>query len=139
MSHKTYMEKFPATLKRLMGEGWTFAYSEGLLPFFLSRPELQIGSALHTKSEGRFTAFVDIKGVMHVSSFDRTGTVDRGSLKKQPNVYNTRSQILWDNLDTKYRGWETVACMSCNHNRRCIAPQEEHYLVCAYQEHNRPR
>lgn len=152
MTKKTYGVDFPAILKELMGRGWKFAYSEGMLPFFFSRPELGIGSDYHRKGEGSLTCYVDEKGVMYSSSFDvnlpkrdKEGNplveltryrkpVSTGKLR---NVFNTRSQELWESLRVWHSGDPgTPACRECRHATRCRAPQGHHYLACAYQRHN---
>lgn len=153
MKKKTYMVEFPALLMELQARGWSFAYSEGMLPYFLSRPELGIGSKYHRKGEGYLTCYVDDQGIMHTSSFDvrlpkrdENGnrlieltrfpkSVPTGLLK---TVFNTRAQELWENL----RIWDggdpgTPACGDCEHQSRCNAPQDHHYLSCAYQGHNK--
>jgi len=129
MRRTTYHKVLPNTIKRALGQGMGIAFGEGLLPFFLSRPEIGINTNFAIPAEGRFSCYVDSKGIMHASSFDRW----RGSDK---TVFEETSQNLWDNMNQHghYKGGEV--CYGCPHEMRCSTPTDASYFICALAPHN---
>lgn len=148
MSKATYMRRLPEILKRMISSGWSFAYSEGLLPYFLSRPELEIGGRFHARAEGRFSGYIDEYGQMSVSSFrpkpapDPPSPPDLVQLRRkkgedEPTVWDVPTYKLWRELHDYPMRPCGVPCYDCDARSRCASPQEHHMLVCAYQRHNK--
>lgn len=148
MSKATYMRNLPEILKRMISSGWSFAYSEGLLPYFLSRPELEIGGTFHTRAEGRFSGYIDEYGQMSVSSFrpkpapDPPSPPDLVQLRRkkgedEPTVWDVPTEKMWRELHHYPRHPYSAPCYDCDARPRCAAPQDHHMLVCAYQNHNK--
>jgi len=127
---QTYQRRLPAILQDLRGNGWRVAFSEGLLPYFLSRPEIGVDTRMARRMEGFFTCYVDDAGRMSKSSF-------APPQEDAPTVYDTMAQDLWDGL----HAWGTTpdgeACESCPHQNRCSTPTTYNYSLCSYAPHNR--
>lgn len=78
ITKNAYNALLPAALRRAIAAGAKIAFSEGLLPYFISRPEIgvdtmvRIGSMTSevTRAEGLFSCYVDSNGRMSQSSFN---------------------------------------------------------------------
>lgn len=130
MPKQIYMKDLPEAIMKALEVGYQIAFSEGMLPFILSRPEMGIRSDFFMRSEGYFSCYFDSKGRISESSF-RPARDD-----EEKTVWNTKSQELWDKLDMSFRGPEGDKCYYCKHKSRCATPHEFHYLSCAFAEHN---
>ncbi len=127
-----YMKDLPAVLVAAQKKGVKVAFSEGLLPFFFSRPQLDLNLTYATAQEGRFSCYVDSKGLLSRSSFDPPGDWS-------DNIYQTRFQDAW--TAPKWWGGHTPsgdACYDCKHVKQCSDQGQDTLLfMCAYQEHNK--
>jgi hypothetical protein len=128
-SKAVYHREFPAALREAQEAGYQVAFSEGLMPYFISRPELGVNTDFAMRSEGRFACYFDAKGRISNSSFNPPW-------KEGPTVWDTRSQVLWEKLYTCGEP-NGDACYECKFNNRCTTPHDVHYLLCAFAEHNR--
>ena len=118
MPKKVYPEQFPAAIQRAMGAGHQIAFSEGLIPYFLSRPEIGVDTRLLTPSEGRFSCYLDLQGRVSHSSFAPPSD-------SSPTLYQTRLQTLWDHLRSSQEPYGS-ACYDCAWARRCSVPNPHH-------------
>jgi len=131
----TYMHRMPRAIRAFKSRSWPvseirLACSEGLLPFFNSRPDLLDTSAT-VPMEGRFSCYVDNNGNLFHSSFD-TADPRHGGM----NITKERFQDLWWKLrtpDSPISG----PCDRCHAKDRCHAPHYTHRLMCAHQDHNK--
>lgn len=147
MPKPVYQGTLPKVIKRALKEGHKISFSEGMLPYFLSRPKIGVDTTFAGRSEGLFSCYVDSKGTMRVSSFsDREVSLrvhgEDGWECEEATVFTTTSQRLWDEIKG---GWfigygpNGGPCFSCKHNRVCFAPHSTHMHVCSHQPHNRRR
>lgn len=83
MPKKVFNEELPARIKRFIDRGNKVAFSEGLLPYFLSRPEIGVDTTFATRSEGLFSAYVSPEGRLYESSFDAPSPENR---KEDPSI-----------------------------------------------------
>lgn len=130
MSKRTYMKDLPDALRSAMSAGTKISFSEGLLPYFLSRPELGIETRFAMRTEGLFSCY-----------FDPTGRISRSSFSppwrdEAENAFSTRSQVLWDKMYGSSYGPSADGCYGCQQSSQCNAPQDLHTLACALQPHN---
>lgn len=134
MTRRIYSKALPDAIVGARAKGVGIAFSEGLLPFFLSRPEMGINTQFATRSEGVFSCYISPKGIMQSSSFG--SSFDKGD-KHQKSVFEESSQKLWDEL----RVWSTApsgeACYGCKYQDQCSAPSSFHYFNCAFATHNK--
>lgn len=128
LDKKTYMRDLPKALIAAQEAGYDIAFSEGLLPFILSRPELGIRSQFFMRSEGLFSCYFNPKGQMSHSSFSPAH-------EDEPTVWAESPQKMWDSLHTSY-GPGGNACYHCKMRSQCSTPHKFHYLSCAFAEHN---
>ncbi len=130
MTRRVYSYDFPRAISHARATGMGIAFSEGLLSFFLSRPEIGINTDFATRSEGVFSCYVDPQGRMSTSSFDKPN-------KDAPTIFKRPSQALWQDL----QDWRSMpggeACYTCKHKLACSTPSPFHYLACAFASHNR--
>ena len=130
MTKQVYMRDFPLVIMEAQEAGYQVAFSEGLLPFVLSRPEMGIRSDFFMRSEGYFSCYFDSKGRISESSFRPAED------NEKENAWNTPSQKLWDDLDTRYRHLKGDECNNCKQASKCATPHDFHYLSCAFAQHN---
>lgn len=127
-----YSSKLPGLINRCVDDGMKVAFSEGLLPYFLSRPEIKVNTTFAAPSEGHFSAYIDPRGYMTASSFDPprdSGLRFLGSLREGT------LQKAWDAGFPAYYG-RLGACYSCALEDRCAQPEVHHALLCAFASHN---
>jgi len=144
MPHSVYQYKLPVMLKNAMAHKMKIAFSEGLMPYFISRPEIGINTDFAMMAEGLYSCYVDDKGRMSYSSFCEehefgiSWQAEKKSDKKEYTVWNTDSQFLWDNLKSPYvkRGSE---CDHCPHEARCGIHNMHHYFICARAKNNKEK
>lgn len=154
MPKTVYGGSFPLAVKRAVASKMTLAFSEGLLPYFLSRPELGVETKFAARAEGLFSAYVDPRGRLSHSSFDpppkpeaelerdEDETDDQLKQRKTeflarfPTVWEGSLQSQWDKLYS----WRGAAwggsCYDCKLADACATPNIHHYLACAYATHN---
>lgn len=77
MPKRVFNEELPALITQFIDRGNRVAFSEGLLPFFLSRPEIGVDTTFASRSEGYFSAYVDPDGELFASSFDASPPEER--------------------------------------------------------------
>lgn len=150
MPKRVYMELLPQAIKYATARGVTLAFSEGLLPYFLSRPNL-LETKYATPSEGRFSCYVDPRGYMSRSSFDPPAKINTIT----DSNTDLLAQIKWSHGDGTKSAWQNglqlcwnkiseyiaseprgIACEHCEVSQQCVVPTRHHMLVCAYQKHN---
>jgi len=151
MPKDVFNDTLPKALKRAQDANFQIAFSEGLLPYFLSRPQLGVDTSFAMAAEGRFSCYVDPKGYMHISSFSdspvRMKVVSFDEEGKEDwkwdtrTVYERPAQELWENVNTYHLSSApfTDACDGCPQNEKCSAPHDTHFLACARMKHNRRR
>lgn len=149
MPWRTYHYDLPNILKKMLARGHRVAFSEGMLPYFLSRPEIGIDTSQAMASEGRFSAYVDLAGRLYKSSFDAPPPDKRGEGQIAPlatlskKQRNQHLQSSWNTMTWAESGsWsETSAyyseCDGCSSQLRCATPDKHHYFICAHAEHNK--
>lgn len=130
MTRHVYQKKLPSLLLELKGASFEIGFSEGLLPYFLSRPELGMTNPLMHRSEGLFSCYFDDAGAASTSSFRPPWREDAET------VYNKRAQELWDSLSSG-NSPDGEACSCCEHARICSNPTSWHYALCAKASHNK--
>lgn len=128
MSKSTYHEKLPEAIGRALNEGHEIAFSEGMIPYFLSRPDIGVNTDFAAKSEGLFSCYIDMSGRMSHSSFEPPG-------ESSDTVFDAGSQALWNRLRTPW-GPSGGSCFGCKFNRECTTPDFNHYAICAFAKHN---
>lgn len=130
LTKRVYMKDFPEAIVAARSANFKIAFSEGLLPYFLSRPKLGINTSFAMPSEGRFSCYFDPKGRISHSSFNPPHREDAGT------AFNLKSQGMWDDLWGSRNRPGGDACGSCPHEAQCSVPDKFHYLVCAFAQHN---
>lgn len=144
MNKSTFMEKLPKTIQKLKKSGHRFAISEGMIPYFLSRPEIGIDMSMATPVEGHFSCYFDINGRLSYSSFKpphyRAEDEGRPANDFEDSAYNTKSQDLWTRLGRYHIGTKPngVNCDNCAKQGQCSVPDTHHYFICNYAKHNNP-
>lgn len=134
MPKHVFNAALPITLKRVMDAKWTVAFSEGLLPYFTSRKELGIDTRFATRSEGRFSAYVDPEGFLSESSFNPPWKSKEPDSEAITAFTGPKAlQTAWNQLRMS-RGPSYDRCNSCVYQNRCATPDMTHYLQCAYSE-----
>ncbi|NBQ71020.1 MAG: hypothetical protein EBU46_20190 [Nitrosomonadaceae bacterium] len=128
MSKQTYHRDLPKVLRELSAMDCKIAFSEALLPYFLSRPELGVDTRFATRAEGLFSCYVDRTGQMSSSSFTEYG---------HHSIYKLSPQEIWNKHIGGNRSGDGPPCYSCQFSERCAVPEYQHYLACAYACHNR--
>lgn len=129
MDRTTYSLSLPEALFYAASSGMKIAFSEGLLPYFLSRPELPINTTFASPCEGRFSCYVSPQGAMTVSSF---GPSPNGHGKTL--LEGGSAQDMWERLPyfqtTPHNG-------CCPQQSRCSATHIYHKFLCAQEPHNK--
>lgn len=154
MPKTVYHGTFPMAVKLAVESGMTLAFSEGLLPYFLSRPELGVETKFASRAEGLFSAYVDPRGRMSSSSFDpppkpndklesvpAETDVDveerlAQDLATHTTVWESSLQEQWNQLGGWGYGPSGGSCYDCKHKDSCATPNKHHYFACAYASHN---
>lgn len=132
MPKKVYSTELPVAIKRAVEAGHRFAFSEGLLPYFLSRPEIGVDTTMALPTEGHFSCYIDVNGRMSHSSFSPP-------FEGSKTIYEEKPQVLWKTLYWWDRNGHSAAeCYACAKSAQCSAPNDHHYLACRYASHNDP-
>ena len=129
ITKRVYTKDFPEALRRAQKEGFDIAFSEGLFPYFNSRPELRVDTRFASPSEGLYSCYFDPRGRISHSSFSPPYHED-------PTCFEKTSQELWEQERSPY-GPSGDMCDSCPRRTRCATPNDFHYLLCAFAEHNK--
>ncbi len=129
MTKEVYQNRLPGVLRKAQEAGWRISFSQGLLPYFLSRPWLKVNTDLAVPVEGFFSAYIDRKGRMSPSSF-------HPPYDTAPTIFAHSSQSLWDRLGVYHGEPRGDACSNCSFQRRCTISSNWHYLTCAFTPHN---
>lgn len=137
ITKRVYMKDFPEAIKVAKENHYQIAFSEGLLPFFLSRPELHVETRFAMRSEGLFSCYFDPEGHISESSFSPPNRGVRRAPGPQANAFEMKSQKMWDELYAHSYGPGGDACGDCRQQVRCSTPTTFHYGLCAYAPHNR--
>jgi len=130
MTRTVYMKRLPEAITYARCLAMDIAFSEGLLPYFLSRPELQIDTRFAMRSEGVFSCYIDPLGQMAASSF--YPRPEDGA-----TIFTLASQELWNQLRVWWGSPGGEACLDhCPFRGQCSTPTEYHYFICAFAHHN---
>ena len=129
VTKRVYQRDLPEAIRRARDARLSIAFSEGLLPYFNSRPELGVSANLASQSEGFYSCYFDPRGRISASSFTKPRD-------DAPTAFEGSSQELWDSLNPPY-GPSGNGCYDCEKELRCSTPTEFHYLLCAYGSHNK--
>jgi len=157
MPKSVYQQALPAVLTRVHQEGFEIAYSEGLLPYFISMDLPEVNVEFAGRQEGHFSCYVDDTGHVSHSSFE---PVEIPCLEETPSWYEAGSKealdwvereiIRYDECDVSKTRLQDIwnkgfgmpdtphheSCYSCHENYRCHAPDTTHELQCAKAVHN---
>lgn len=154
MPKKVYNDALPSAVKAAVESEMTLAFSEGLLPYFLSRPELGVETKFASRAEGLFSAYVDPRGRLSSGSFDPPPKPEdhrerweeeteeehlkweKEHLARYPTVWEGSLQAQWDKLHSWRGGPSGGACYDCRLSDSCATPNIHHYFACAYATHN---
>lgn len=130
MDKQTYMVDLPNKLKEIISTSyWSIAFSEGLIPYFLSRDILP--TSFVRSSEGLYSCYVDNYGRMSKSSFNPPWPYS-------PTIFETSSQDLWNKLgDSYWSRYHGVNCDGCKYQSICTPVNNHSYYICNYAEHNK--
>jgi hypothetical protein len=130
MTRTTYTRDLPEAITYARATSVDIAFSEGLLPYFLSRPELGVNTSFAMRSEGVFSGYFDQTGRMSTSSFDPPD-------ERCKTAFNEPSQKLWEELYSGQNEPDGEPCYACKFRKRCSSPSNYHYLVCKFAPQNR--
>lgn len=129
-SKGVYTKTLPDALTKVVSESkFRIAFSEGLLPYFLSRQLPEVDTRFAQQQEGLFSCYIDDNGRVSSSSFDPPSDED-------PTIYDTPLVDLW----RQAKGWgypeHFDACRSCKLESQCHVPHASHFMLCAFAFHN---
>lgn len=134
-SKGVYEITLPAALKTVESSGFRIAFSEGLLPYFLSHQFPEIPTQFATQQEGLFSCYVDNKGLVSSSSFDPPQEREEGGhIRWENSIYRRRFQDIWNKMHGRNSHYD--ACDSCTYHNQCHVPDDAHFLLCKFAEHN---
>lgn len=154
MPKPVYSGTFPLAITRAIASKMTLAFSEGLLPYFLSRPELGVETKFASRAEGLFSAYVDPRGRMSYSSFDPPPKLTdkpprwkeetdevyekrvKDNFESYPTAWNGSLQGQWNKLRSWHHEPHGGTCYDCKLRDSCSTPNIHHYFACAYASHN---
>lgn len=131
MTRTTYSKSLPEAIIFARNLAVDISFSEGLLPYFLSRPELGLNTAFAMRSEGIFSCYFDQTGRMSATSFDPPH-------EKSETTFDEKvtSQKLWEGLHSGYNTPSGEPCYDCKFRHTCSTPSDFHYFVCKFAPHN---
>jgi len=131
-SKRVYNEEAPVALKAALESFENLAFSEGLLPYFLSRDILP--TAFATSQEGYYSCYVSKEGDVSYSSF----SPNTESIPRSTNIHKRRFQNIWSAGDLGYDDSADMGfCYSCPRINDCTSPETYHALACARAPHNK--
>jgi MoaA/NifB/PqqE/SkfB family radical SAM enzyme len=132
MTRRVYTNDLPVSIRNAIHRGVGIAFSEGLLPYFLSRPEIGINTDFAVRTEGIYSCYVDPRGFMWQTSFHAPREKN-----DDESIFQKGSQQLWNELRAYSGGPGGEECYDCPMQTRCSTPHQFHYLTCAKASHNR--
>jgi hypothetical protein len=133
MTRTVYMKSLPEAITYARNLAVDISFSEGLLPYFLSRPELGINTSFVMPSEGIFSCYIDPKGRMSSTSFNPPHEKSASVLDE-----GVTSQNLWTDLGVHGSSPYGEACLeNCRYTNQCSTPSDYHYFICAFAHHNK--
>ena len=135
-----YEGTLPLALKTVQKSGFKIAFSEGLLPYFLSHQFPEVETRFAGQQEGVYSCYVDDKGRVSHSSFDPqedTGSDGKPCDNSSVSIYETKFQEIWDRNDAGGRGGDYNVCSKCKYESQCHVPEAAHFLLCKFAEHNK--
>lgn len=129
MDKQEYMVDFPDAIKDAIAAGMKISFSEGLIPYFLSRSEIGLNTSMAGPQEGNYSCYIDEKGRLSTSSFDPPERIEMRNPEK--GVIVPDYQKMWNSLwGSRESGGES--CYYCKFQNRCSSPSIHHYLICKY-------
>jgi MoaA/NifB/PqqE/SkfB family radical SAM enzyme len=142
MTKEIYTKDLPKALTEVVEAKHRLAFSEGLLPYFLSRPGLPMVTAFAEASEGVYSAYVDLHGRMSCSSFNPPPPEgEEESHVKVPSHTEGTLQKGWSEGwigTSKIPKWgEHDECNDCKLRDRCGVTQLVDFMQCAFASHNK--
>jgi MoaA/NifB/PqqE/SkfB family radical SAM enzyme len=129
VTKRVYMKDLPNAIYAARASRSKIAFSEGLLPYFLSRPEIGVDTTFAMAMEGNYSCYFDPEGRISTSSFSPPH-------RDEKNVFKVKSQMLWDGIWGGHSEPRGELCYDCEFRKRCSTPSEFHYLLCAFASHN---
>lgn len=132
MTRRVYTNDLPASIRNAIHRGVGIAFSEGLLPYFLSRPEIGIHTDFAVRTEGIYSCYVDPRGFMWQTSFHAPREKN-----DDESIFQKGAQQLWNELRAFSGGPGGEECYDCPMQTRCSTPHQFHYLTCAKASHNK--
>lgn len=140
MSKKIYNIELPQVIKEMVSAKHTVAFSEGLFPYFNSRPEIGVTTRFAEPSEGYYSCYFDMNGELRDSSFSGRSWIDirdqnDNFISDDKTVFNMKSQALWNGLRV-YRSLSGDNCGQCPKQDNCVIHNDFHYLICAHASNN---
>jgi hypothetical protein len=131
MDKAEYMSRLPAAIRHVNKHyHMRISFSEGLFPYFNSRPSLVDGVEMSLPAEGRFSCYIDRNGLMTRSSFDQPE-------EWAASIHAVGSQAAWLSLEDDMPWLGGNSCRKCPRRRACTSPHTLHKMLCAHQEHNK--
>ena len=135
MPKRVYMQELPEAICDAKELGVRIGFTEGMLPYFFSRPGLlDMDQAMAT--EGQFSCYVDVEGNVHRSSFDTQFESYEGPLVATGtrNIHKERFQDIWEHPPWwDDRGPYGDSCYECFYQGVCASGHWTHLLNCAWQ------
>jgi len=138
ITRSQYTRELPNAIKLAIRDGMNIAFSEGMLPYFLSRPEIGVETRFATRAGGLYSCYFDHLGRIFPSSFQVTEPWepdDDDSDHTEKSVFNTGSQELWEKL-MSYREPSAAPCFDCPDQSRCNVMGFHSYAMCSKAPHN---
>ena len=150
-SKYVYNEMLPRVIAEVQEKAnFRIAFSEGLVPYFMSRDIEGVGKKYMTRQEGLFSLYVDDQGFCSHSSFAPVDTdLSKENEQSLPyrekhlrsvNLYSTSIQEIWDRATfapsySFMNGYSL--CDQCEHQFDCHAPAFDHFMMCGFNDHNK--
>lgn len=134
-SKRVYMVEAPKEITACaQTKNFSMAFSEGLLPYFLSRDILPTVSAV--RQEGVFSCYVSKEGIVKDSSFTYVECLEH--FIANASIYSNRLQEIWQRASFIVNRGSTFAdqCEGCSRHLDCHISDPHHSLICARAQHN---
>lgn len=131
-SKGTYQVRLPEAIEDAHRIGYKIAFSEGLLPYFLSHQFYEVDTRFAMQQEALFSCYVDDNGFVSHSSFSPP-------TEDSPNIYKTKFQTIWNKLRPQAGEWqeELSICNECKYKSQCHICVPEHAMLCNFALHNK--
>jgi MoaA/NifB/PqqE/SkfB family radical SAM enzyme len=126
-----YEVTLPEALTAVREVGFRVAFSEGLLPYFLSHQLPEVDTTFAGQQEGVYSCYVDDEGFVSHSSFDPDDHQNPAM-----SIYQQKFQKIWNKMDVGYpRGFDV--CENCKFEAQCHTPNDASFMLCKFASHNR--